>query len=184
MHERKSMSGSECVQVVAGEILKGQILGLSEPLSYPGIAIVPIVRCEDTNNLQVRPGVTTLTDNIHKVIVGSLPRNTCGVFILDSLGDVLAFKLHKEVSRFWERIGFVEKLVAEQYRETRKPLSKISASSKAVAFLMRLKMEGPRGIMNSESDYFAVSRTDLSQDCESIDLLTTTSAVLYCAANQ
>jgi len=171
------------VRVVAEEILRGQILGLSEPLSYPGITIVPVVRLGDDNHLQKQMGMSVLTDAAHKVIVGSLPKNTCGVFILDSLGDVLAFKLHQEVSIFWERIDFVERLVAEQYRETRKPLNKISASSRVVAFLMRLKLEGPKGIMNSESDYFAVSRTDLCEEREKTDLLATTAAVLYCAVS-
>jgi hypothetical protein len=177
------MSGSDCVRIVAEEILRGRVLGLSEPLSYPGIAIVPIVRLGDDNQFQQQMGMSKLTDMVHKVIVGSLPKNTCGVFILDSLGDVLAFKLHQEVSIFWERLGFVERLVVEQYRDTRKPLSKINASSKAVAFLMRLKLEGPKGIMNSESDYFAVSRTELCDELENIDLLETTSAILYCAVS-
>ncbi|MGY5859384.1 MAG: hypothetical protein RTU63_08435 [Candidatus Thorarchaeota archaeon] len=176
------MSGSECVRVVAEEILKGRILGLSDPLSYSGIAIVPIVRLNDSNHLQKRLSVTSVMDTLPKVILGSLPSNTCGIFILDSLGDVLAFKLHQEVNTFWERIGFVEKLVVDLFKVTRKPLSKISASSIVVAFLMRLKLKGPKGIMNSESDYFAISRTDLSQDEESNDLFTTTAAVLYCAA--
>jgi len=178
------MSGSDCVRVVAEEILKGKILGLSEPLCYPGIAIVPIVKLGDSAHRQKHLVVTTEMYDIRNVIVQSLPRNTCGVFILDSLGDVLAFKLHQEISTFWERIGFIEKLVAEQYKETRKPLSKISASSRAVVFLMKLKYEGPEGIMNSDSDYFAVSRTDLDQECETVDLLSTTAAVLYCAAGQ
>jgi len=178
------MSGSDCVRVVAEEILRGQILGLGEPLSYPGIAIVPIVRLGDSNHLQKQIAKSGLTDAVHKVIVGSLPKNTCGVFILDSLGDILAFKLHQEVSIFWERINFVERLVAEQYRETRKPLNSVSASSRAVAFLIRLKLEGPKGIMTSKSDYFAVSRTDLCDEHENGDLLATTSAVLYCAASQ
>ena len=178
------MNGSECVRVVAEEILKGQILGLCDPLSYSGITIVPIVRLNDSNHLQKRLSVTAVMDAVPKVILGSLPSNTCGIFILDSLGDVLAFKLHQEVNTFWERIGFVEKLVVELYKESRKPLNKTRASSIVVAFLMRLKLKGPKGIMNSESDYFAVSRTDLGQDKESNDLLTTTAAVLYCAASQ
>lgn len=178
------MSGSDCVRVVAEEILKGQILGLNEPLSYPGIAIVPIVKLESNVYVQKHPLLTSETYEVHRVIVQSLPRNTCGVFILDSLGDILAFKLHQTISAFWERIRFVEKLVIEQYKDTRKPLSKINASSRAVAFLMKLKHEGPEGIMISESDYFAVSRTDTDQECESGDLLSSTAAVLYCAAGQ
>ena len=176
------MSGSDCVRVVADEILKGQILGLSEPLSYSGIVIVPIVRVDEPIQARRKLSRTTLTKHVHKVIVGSLPRNTCGVFVMDSLGDVVAFKLHMEADTFWERISFVEKLVAENYRETRKPLGKESASARAIAFLMRLKFEGPKGIMHSESDYFAVSRTELTEDlCENNELLWSTAAVLYAA---
>jgi hypothetical protein len=176
------MSGSDCVRVVANEILKGNILSLSDPLSYPGIVIVPIVRIDVPTHIKRSLKRTILTEYVHKVIVGSLPRDTCGVFILDSLGDVVAFKLHCEASAFWERITFVERLVIEHYKDTRKPISKDSATARAVAFLIRLKMEGPKGIMSSESDYFAVSRTGLTRELsESSNLLETTTAVLYAA---
>ena len=124
-----------------------------------------------------------VADTTPKVIIGSLPRNTCGIFVLDSLGDVLAFRLYQEVSTFWSRIGFVEKLVTEQYRETRKPLNVTNVTSIAIAFLMRLKMRGPEGIMHSDSDYFAVSRTDMTQDRKNSNLLSSTMAVLYCTAS-
>lgn len=178
------MSRSDCVRVVAEEILKGQILGLGEPLTYSGIAIVPIVRLGDNIHHQKPLVETAETYDVVRVIVQSIPRNTCGVFILDSLGDVLAFKLHQEISTFWERIEFVEKIVVEQYKDTRKPLSKINASSRAVAFLMKLKHYGPEGIINSVLDYFAVSRIDCEQEDDRRNLLTSTAAVLYCAASQ
>ncbi len=176
------MSGSECIRVVAEEILRGQILGLSEPLSYPGIVIVPIVRIGPLARSRRRLSRTTLTEYVHKVIVGSLPRNTCGVFVLDSLGDIVAFKLHLDVAAFWERISFVERLVVEHYKDTRKPISKDSATARVVSFLMRLKIEGPRGIMSSKSDYFAVSRTNLTKDLHEVnELLASTAVVLYAA---
>jgi hypothetical protein len=176
------MSGSECVRVVADEILKGRMFSLSEPLSYSGIVIVPIVRVDEPIQVRRNLSRTILTEYVHKVIVGSLPRNTCGVFVFDSLGDIIAFKLHMDVSTFWERINFVEKLVVEHYKETRKPLGKESATARAVAFLMRLKFEGPRGIMRAKSDYFAVSRTDLASELsERTDFLATTTAVIYAA---
>ncbi|KXH75906.1 MAG: hypothetical protein AM326_08325 [Candidatus Thorarchaeota archaeon SMTZ-45] len=176
------MTGSDCVRVLADEILKGQNFCLSEPLSYPGIVIVPIVKVNETLHEKRKLSRTTLTEYVHKVIVGSLPRNTCGVFILDSLGDVVAFKLHMTISKFWERISFVERLVVEHYKDTRKPISKDSATARAFAFLMKLKIEGPKGIMSSKSDYFAVSRTEpVGALGESNDLLESTAAVLYAA---
>lgn len=176
------MSGFDCVRVVAEEILKGQILRLSDPLSYPGIVIVPIVSVGGPPQIKGKLSRTTLTEYVHKVIVGSLPKNTCGVFILDSLGDVIAFKLHLEGSAFWKRISFVERLVKEHYKDTRKPIGKQSATARAISFLIRLKMEGPEGIMSSESDYFAVSQTDLASELsEGNDLLASTAAVLYAA---
>ncbi|MFX1606980.1 MAG: hypothetical protein ACFFDD_13890, partial [Promethearchaeota archaeon] len=136
------MSESDRVRVVADEILKGQILALGEPLSYSGIVIVPIIKVDDPIQARRKLSRTILTEYVHKVIVGSLPRNTCGVFILDSLGDIVAFKLHLDIETFWERINFVERLVIEHYRETRKPIGKESATARAVAFLMRLKFGG------------------------------------------
>lgn len=177
------MSGNGSVQAIADEILKGQVIGLDEPLSYPGIVIVPIIKFGETLIFGGQLSRTTLTEDVHKVIVGSLPRNTCGVFVLDSLGDVIAFKLHQEVSTFWERIAFVEKLVVEHYKDTRKPIGKSSATARAVAFLMRLKLEGPKGIMSSELDYFAVSRCDPEGESGiSENVLESTAAILYCAA--
>ncbi|TFG30126.1 hypothetical protein EU528_08655 [Candidatus Thorarchaeota archaeon] len=178
------MNGMDCVRLLAEEILRGRILRLSEPLSYPGIAIVPIVRLGVDSHREIHSEMMERLEGTQKIIIGSLPRNTCGVFILDSLGDILAFKFHLDIGSFWKRIRFVERLIVEEYKDTRKPLSKISASSLAVAFLIRLKMRGPDGIMNSKSDYFAVSRTDLEGHCESADLLTLASAVLYCAVSQ
>jgi len=177
------MSEFDRVRVVADEILKGQVLALGEPLSYSGIVIVPILRVDD-DPIQIRRKLsrTILTEWVHKVIVGSLPKNTCGVFIMDSLGDIVAFKLHLDAATFWERINFVERLVMEHYRETRKPLGKESATARAVAFLMRLKFEGPRGIMRTKSDYFVVSRTELTKELgEGTDLLSSTTAVIYAA---
>jgi hypothetical protein len=176
------MSGSDCVRVVADEILRGQVLALAEPLSYSGIVIVPIIRVDQPITIRRRLSRTTLTQYVHKVIVGSLPRNSCGVFVLDSLGDIVAFKLHMDVDNFWEKISFVEKLVADYYKDTRKPLSKQSATARAIAFLMRLKFEGPKGIMISKSDYFAVSRTKLADELHgSSELLRSTAAVIYAA---
>ena len=178
----KILRGSDCVRVVVEEILKGKIVGLGEPLSYSGIAIVPIVRFEARRIIR-RQVSSLVPSSVQDAIIGSLPENTCGVFVLDSLGDVIAFKLHLDVNTFWTKIGFVKKLIADEYKDTRKPLSKLSVSTKAVAFLLRLKLKGPEGIMHSESDYFAISRLD--SDCrESIDdLFATTASVLYCAAS-
>ncbi len=171
------------VQAVADEILKGRVIGLVDPLSYPGIVIVPIIKVGVPPLFGGRLSRTTLTEDVHKVIVGSLPKNTCGVFILDSLGDVIAFKLHREVSTFWERIAFVEKLVAKHYKDSRKPLGRSSATARTIAFLTRLKLEGPKGIMSSETDYFAVSRCDPEGATEfSGNVLESTAAILYSAA--
>ncbi|MGY5863735.1 MAG: hypothetical protein RTV41_03975 [Candidatus Thorarchaeota archaeon] len=174
------MSENGSVREVADEILKGQIVGLAEPLSYPGIVIVPIVRLGETLLFGGRLSRTTLTKDVHKVIVGSLPKNTCGVLVLDSLGDVIAFKLHQEVSTFWERIKFVERLVAKHYKDSRKPIGRSSATARAVAFLVKLKLDGPKGIMSSETDFFAVSLSDPVEVTGSA--LDSTAAILYSAA--
>jgi hypothetical protein len=174
------VSWDECARAVAEEILKGQVIGLDEPLSFPGIVIVPITRIGESLSFRGRLIRTTLTENVHKVIVGSLPKNTCGVIVLDSLGDVVAFKLHQDVPAFWERIAFVEKLVVEHYKDSRKPIGSLSATSRAAAFLMKLKLKGPQGIMNSETDYFAVSRCDPEEVTGNV--LESMAAILYCAA--
>ncbi len=181
------MSGTEeCVRAVANAILRGHLLRLDEPLCYPGIAIVPITRERSQRQVTryLRIPRSTLTENIHNVIVGSIPLDTCGVFILDSLGDIITFKMHQEVYSFWERIGFVEKMVAENYRDTRKPLSKNGAMGRVVAFLMRLRNDGTEGVLRDEKDYFAVSLTDDARVGNIENHLESTAAILYSSSSR
>jgi len=110
--------------------------------------------------------------------------DTCGVFILDSLGDIITFKMHQEVYSFWERIGFVEKMVAENYRDTRKPLSKNGAMGRVVAFLMRLRNDGTEGVLRDEKDYFAVSLTDDARVGNIENHLESTAAILYSSSSR
>lgn len=182
------MSGTEeCVRVVADEILRGHILSLDEALCYPGIAIIPIVKrrgyLETSRRLHIPR--STLKDDILNAIVGSIPLNACGVLILDSLGDVITFKLHKEIYAFWERINSVEKIVADNYRNTRKPLSKSGATARATAFLVRLRNDGTEGVMRDKKDFFAVSLTDAAKTAVSIeDYLESTAAILYTSSGR
>ncbi len=179
------MRGTDCVRVVINEILKGQILRMCEPLSYPGIALIPILRVDQAIPQKIKLSRTILTDYVHKVIVGNLPQNTCGVLVLDSLGDIIAFKLHLDINKFWERISFVERLVMEYYKDSRKPMNPDDATTRAISFLTRLRNQGPKGIMSSTSDYFAVSQTDLATDLsDESQLLASTTTVLYAAGSK
>ena len=181
------VSGTEeCIRAIADEILRGHVLRLDEPLCYPGIAIIPITRAKNpqqtTRFLHIPR--STLKDDVHNVIVGSIPMDTCGVFILDSLGDVITFKMHREVYTFWERINFVEKIVAENYRNTRKPLSKNGAMGRVVAFLVRLRNEGTEGVLRDEKDYFAISLTDAARMGTTENHLESTAAILYSSSSR
>jgi hypothetical protein len=181
------VSGTEeCIRAVADEILRGQVLSLDEPLCYPGIAIIPIVnkreQLQSTRRIHIPR--STLNNNILNAIVGSIPLSACGVLILDSLGDVITFKLHKEIYAFWERISFIEKIVADNYRDTRKPLSKNGAMGRVVAFLVRLRNEGTEGVLRDEKDYFAISLTDAARAGTIENHLESTAAILYSSSNK
>jgi hypothetical protein len=181
------VSGTEeCVRAIADEILRGHILKLDEPLCYPGIAIVPIIRVR--NHVQPIRSLhiprSTLKNDIHNAIVGSIPMDACGVFILDSLGDVITLKFHQEIYAFWERINFVEKIVAENYRDTRKPLSKNGAMGRVVAFLVRLRNEGTEGVIRDKADYFVVSLTDGARAGLIENHLESTAAILYSSSSR
>jgi hypothetical protein len=182
------VSGTEeCVRAVADEILRGQILSLDEALCYPGLAIIPITtrREQQQSTRRLHIPRSTLKEDILNAIVGSIPLNTCGVMILDSLGDVITFKLHKEVHSFWERINSVERVVAENYRDSRKPLNRNSAIGRATAFLIRLRNEGTDGVMRDKRDFFAVSLTDAAKTAVSIeDYLESTAAILYTSSGR
>ena len=182
------VSGTEeCVRAVADEILRGEVLKLDEPLSYPGIAIIPIIKMQVQKQSRRFMHIprSTLTEDAHKVIVGSIPLNSCGVLILDSLGDVITFKLHQEVQAFWERISYVEKIVAETYRDTRKPLSKAGATARVIAFLTRLRNDGTGAVVTERTNYFVVSLTDAAKQAGAIENhLEATAAILYSSASR
>jgi hypothetical protein len=110
-----------------------------------------------------------------------LPQHTCGAIVIDSNGEVVAFKLHRGIRAFWARLGFIQKLVANLYQKGSEPLGKATALAKAVVFLARLRDTGPEGILDrSKSDYFAIGFTDIPTRKEAFSTsLGSTAHILY-----
>jgi hypothetical protein len=172
------LSGIEGIRTIADEILRGSILSIAEPIIYPGLAIVPIIRSNGYFLMIRRPPRST-----RKAIIMGLPQHSCGAIVLNSKGDVVAFKLHRGIRAFWARLGFIQKLVVNLYEKESEPIGKATALAKAVVFLARLRDAGPGGIMsNSKFDYFAIGFTDIPTQQEAFsNSLGSTAHILYSA---
>ena len=172
------MSGTEGIQTIADEILRGSVLSIAEPIVYPGLAIVPIIRSNGHDR-----DIARATRSTRKAIILGLPQNSCGVIVLNSEGDVVAFKLHRGIRAFWARLGFIQKLVVNLYERESEPIGKATALAKAVVFLAKLRDAGPEGIMsNSKFDYLAIGFTDIPTQQEAFsNTLGSTAHILYSA---
>jgi hypothetical protein len=154
------------------------MLSIAEPIVYPGLAIVPIIRSNGHGT-----DIARSTRSTRKAIIMGLPQHSCGVIVLNSEGDVVAFKLHRGIRAFWARLGFIQKLVVNLYEKEREPIGKATALAKAVVFLARLRDAGPEGILsNSKFDYFAIGFTDIPTQQEAFsNSLGSTAHILYSA---
>ncbi|MHA1925486.1 MAG: hypothetical protein ACW974_06180 [Candidatus Thorarchaeota archaeon] len=172
------MSGTEGIRTIADEILRGSMLSIAEPIVYPGLAIIPIIRSNGHG-----AAIARVTRSTRKAIIMGLPQHSCGAIVLNSEGDVVAFKLHRGIRAFWARLGFIQKLVANLYEKEREPIGKATALAKAVVFLARLRDAGPDGILsNSKFDYFAIGFTDIPTQQEAFsNSLGSTAHILYSA---
>jgi hypothetical protein len=170
------LSGNEGIRTIADEILRGSVLSIAEPIIHPGLAIVPIIRSNGHDK-----DIARATRSTRKAIIMGLPQHSCGAIILNSEGEVVAFKLHRGIRAFWARLGFIQKLVVELYKKESKPIGKATALAKAVVFLARLRDAGPEGIMNnSRFDYFAIGFTDIPTQQEAFsNSLGSTAHILY-----
>ncbi|MFW9967551.1 MAG: hypothetical protein ACFFEA_10395 [Candidatus Thorarchaeota archaeon] len=172
------MSGNEGIRNIADEILRGLVLSIAEPIIHPGLAIVPIIRSNGHNT-----DIARVTRSTRKAIIMGLPQHSCGVIILNSKGDVVAFKLYRGIRAFWARLGFIQKLMVSLYDKESEPINKAIALANAVVFLARLRDAGPEAIMsNSRFDYFAIGFTDIPTHQEAFsNSLGATAHILYSA---
>ncbi len=173
------MSGTEGIRTIADEILRGPMLSIAEPIIYPGLAIVPIIR----SNGHAK---TDSPRSTRKAIIMGLPQHTCGAIVIDSSGEVVAFKLYRGIRAFWARLGFIQRIVANLYEKGSALLGKATAIAKAVVFLARLRDTGPEGVMGkSKSDYFAIGFTDIPTRQEAFsNSLGSTAHILYSTAGR
>jgi hypothetical protein len=96
---------------------------------------------------------TKYTDALSKVqeeagkladrIRDSLPKDTCGLVILDAKGEVIALELYRRSQAFWKREGFLESIILEYSNVEAKELEGEVAWSKALQFIFRLRDMDP-----------------------------------------
>ncbi|MFW9789118.1 MAG: ARPP-1 family domain-containing protein [Candidatus Thorarchaeota archaeon] len=76
---------------------------------------------------------------VAKEIRESLPEDTCGVIVVDSNGEAIAFEMYRNAQAFRKRLGFVESFAVEHYDVEKTPLQDEAASASALKLLETLK---------------------------------------------
>lgn len=106
---------------------------------------------------------TKYTDAISKVqeeaskladrIRSTLPKDTCGLVIIDSKGEVVALELYRRTQAFWKRAGFLESIILEHSNAEARELEGEVAWSKALQFIFRLRdMKSGEAAAKDDSD--------------------------------
>jgi hypothetical protein len=76
---------------------------------------------------------------VAKEIRGSLPKDTCGVIVVDSKGEAVAFEMYRRPQSFNKRAGYLESLTVELFDIEKKPLEGEAAWSSALQLLLKMK---------------------------------------------
>jgi hypothetical protein len=100
-----------------------QTLGLDDPTKY-------------TDALAK---VQEKASEVAKEIRESLPKETCGVIVVDSNGEVVALEMYRKPQAFWKRSGFLESFAVEHYDVSKAPVEGEAAFSSALQLLFKLK---------------------------------------------
>ncbi len=84
---------------------------------------------------EVQKRVSEIADDIKS----NLPKNTCGLIIVDKTGEVVAVELYRRPKAFEKRLGFIESVLMEFSDPEHSALEKEAAWAKAVQLLLSLK---------------------------------------------
>ena len=76
---------------------------------------------------------------VAREIRSSLPENTCGVIVIDSKGEAVAFEMYRRPQAFNKRAGYLESLTVELFDVEKKPLEGEAAWSSALQLLLKMK---------------------------------------------
>jgi hypothetical protein len=139
-----------------------QTLGLDDPTKY-------------TEALEK---VHEKASEVAKEIRESLPKETCGVVVINSNGEAIAFEMYRKPQAFWKRSGFLESFAVEHYDVKKALVEGEAAFSSALQLLFKLKDIDEENIASKEdSDNAVIGFEDLKGEALFGNDL---KSVLYC----
>ena len=116
---------------------------------------------------------------IAKEIKSELPENTCGVIVIDSKGDAVAFEMYRRPQAFRTRSGYVESLTAELFDVEKKPLEGEAAWSSALQLLLKMKEIDDDNVASKDDSESAIIGLDELRG-EAV-LAPGSESILYCS---
>ncbi len=115
---------------------------------------------------------------VAKEIRESLPKETCGVIVVDSNGEVVALEMYRKPHAFWKRSGFLESFAIEHYDVKKAPVEGEAAWSSALQLLFKLKdIDEESVVAKEDSDNAVIGLEDLKGEALLGEDL---KSVLYC----
>jgi len=116
---------------------------------------------------------------IAKEIKSELPENTCGVVVIDSNGNAVAFEMYRRPQAFQKRAGYLESLTVELFNVDKKPLEGEAAWSSALQLLLKMKEIDDDNVASKDDSESAIIGLDELRG--EVVLASGSEAILYCS---
>ena len=116
---------------------------------------------------------------IAKEIKSELPENTCGVIVIDSNGEAVAFEMYRRPQAFQKRAGYLESLTVELFNVDKKPLEGEAAWSSALQLLLKMKeIDNDNVASKDDSESAMIGLDELRGE---VVLASGSESILYCS---
>ena len=116
---------------------------------------------------------------VAKEIRSSLPDNTCGVIVIDSKGEAVAFEMYRRPQAFQKRTGYLESLTVELFNVDKKPLEGEAAWSSALQLLLKMKeIDDDKVASKDDSESAMIGLDELRGE---VVLAPGSESILYCS---
>ena len=116
---------------------------------------------------------------VAREIRSSLPENTCGVIVIDSKGEAVAFEMYRRPQAFNKRAGYLESLTVELFDIEKKPLEGEAAWSSALQLLLKMKEIDDDNVASKDDSKSVIIGLDELRG-EAV-LATSSESILYCS---
>jgi len=116
---------------------------------------------------------------IARKIKSELPENTCGVVVIDSNGEPVAFEMYRRPQAFQKRAGYLESLTVELFNVDMKPLEGEAAWSSALQLLLKMKEIDDGNVASKDDSESAIIGLDELRG--EVVLASGSESILYCS---